>query len=105
MSNKQAMMSLAERVKARRTELKLSQKQLALALGITQGAVAQMEAGIRSPSLELLPRLAERLRVSTDYLVKGEEPGSVSVAALNAADRRLVRRLAEYLLWEQKKSG
>lgn len=98
-------MTLAERLKRRRQELRLSQKQLALALGITQGSVAQMESGRRSPSLELLPRLAERLRVSTDYLIKGEEPGSVDVSALNAGDRRLVRRLAEYLLWERKKSG
>jgi transcriptional regulator with XRE-family HTH domain len=100
----EADMDLGERLKTRRAELKLSQKQLALSLGVTQGAVAQFESGARSPSLELLARLADRLRVSTDYLIRGEEPGHVDVSPLNAGDRRLVKRLAEYLLWERKKA-
>lgn len=93
-------MSLGQRIKRRRAELKLSQKALAQALGVTQGAVAQMELGLRSPSLELLPRLAGTLRVSVEYLLRGEAAATVDVGALNAADRRLVRRFAAFLRWE-----
>ncbi len=90
-------MSLGRRIKRRRTELKLSQKALAQALGVTQGAVAQMELGLRSPSLELLPRLAGALRVSMEYLLRGETAATVDVSSLNAGDRRLVRRFAAFL--------
>jgi transcriptional regulator with XRE-family HTH domain len=91
---------LADRIRERRRERKLSQAALARRLGVTQGSVALMESGRRSPSLELLPKLAEALGLSVEYLLKGEEAAVVDVGALNAADRRLVRRFAEFLFSE-----
>jgi len=92
----------AERIKKRRLELRYSQKQLAEKIGTTQGAVAQMETGIRSPSATVLPRLAKALRVSVDYLLVGEAAEMLDVGGLDAGDRHLLRRFRDFLLWEKK---
>jgi len=46
----------------------LSQRQLASAVGVTQGAVAQWEAGVCLPSAPKLPILARVLGCSIDAL-------------------------------------
>jgi transcriptional regulator with XRE-family HTH domain len=94
---------LGGRVKRRRTELKLSQKQLARTLGVTQGAVAQMELGLRLPSLDVLPRLAKALDVTADVLLSGEDSERLEIGALDAGDRALMRRFLAFLLWERKR--
>jgi transcriptional regulator with XRE-family HTH domain len=48
----------------------ITQEQLAKALGITQGAVAQWEKGLTHPSFEMLPRLAAELEITVDELIK-----------------------------------
>lgn len=47
----------------------LTQAQLAERAGMTAAAVSHFETGSRRPSFENLLRLAEALRVSTDYLL------------------------------------
>lgn len=59
----------AQRIKALRTELDMSQKELAKMVGIAQNTLAQYENGIASPSLKVLVKLAEVLNTSTDYLL------------------------------------
>lgn len=83
----------------------MNQKALADALGVTQGAVAQIESGVRSPSLGLLPGLSRALKVSIDYLLEGNSSEILDIGALNAADRLMVRRFCEYLLWIKEKAG
>lgn len=62
-------------IRERRKALGLTQEQLAEILGVTQGSVGQMEAGIRgkSPRLSTLRRLAAALEVSLEALI-GDEP-------------------------------
>lgn len=96
-------MSLAERIRRKRLALDWSQKDLAGRLGLTQGAVAQMEAGTRSPSLETLPRLVKTLGVSADFLLFGEASERVEVGDLSLADRQMVRRFSEFLRWAKEK--
>ncbi|MCK7471755.1 MAG: helix-turn-helix domain-containing protein [Desulfomicrobium escambiense] len=53
-------LNLAEVVRAKRTEIGLSQEALALAAEIDRTYVSQVERGIANPSLLILYRLAQR---------------------------------------------
>jgi len=65
--------SLGKRIKERRQILKITQQELAQAIGMTPQHISAIEQGKWAPSLTLLPRLAEELGVSVDYLVSGRE--------------------------------
>ncbi|HFI0447412.1 helix-turn-helix transcriptional regulator [Streptococcus suis] len=59
-------MLLASRIKNRRKELKLSQKELADGI-CKQGQISRLENGEYTPGSELLYQLAKKLNVSMDY--------------------------------------
>ena len=58
-----------ERLKQLRIEKGLTQKQVALAVGLTKNAVTNYEAGYREPSIDILKRLCLLFDVSSDYLI------------------------------------
>ena len=58
--------------KVRRT-CGMTQKQLAEALGVTQGAVSQWETGRGGPSAKMLKPLADVLGVTVDDLLEAGE--------------------------------
>ena len=53
--------AIANQVADRRTELGVSQKQLADLCGTTQSAIARLESGGRPPRIDTLLRIAEAL--------------------------------------------
>ena len=55
-------------LKALRKQRKIKQSEMATALNVTQGAVANWENGIRAPSIDALPDIARLLGVSIDQL-------------------------------------
>lgn len=59
----------AFRVKKLRKERKLSQQELAEALGLTQTTISGIESGLRTTTIEKLILLAKFFGVSTDYLL------------------------------------
>ncbi|WP_449451484.1 helix-turn-helix domain-containing protein [Streptococcus suis] len=60
---------LSKRLKELRKENRLTQRELAQQLNISQPAYAQWEKGIKSPSPKNLSQLAQILDTSTDYLL------------------------------------
>lgn len=62
---------LATRIKSRRKELKLSQKELAEGI-CKQGQISRLENGEYTPGSELLHQLAKKLNVSMDYFFDEE---------------------------------
>ena len=52
---------------------KLSQRKLAIDLGVTQACVAKWETGDREPSLDDLIKIAKYFGVSADYLLGLED--------------------------------
>lgn len=66
-------MSLGQRIIKRRKILKITQEELANALGVTPQHISLIEKEKAGPSLSLLPKLAEELGVSIDYLLSGKE--------------------------------
>jgi|SRR3990172_617927 len=80
---------LGKRVRERRSVLQITQDQLAKALGVTPQHISLMEQERSAPSLTLLPRLAEELGVSVDYLVSGKDCIITDSIPAIKADKRL----------------
>ncbi|HYQ91898.1 MAG TPA: helix-turn-helix transcriptional regulator [Candidatus Competibacteraceae bacterium] len=53
---------VGHRIRVRRTDLKLTQTQLARAVGIGQGQMSHLERGNKYMSLEMLERIAQALK-------------------------------------------
>jgi len=81
--------SLGTRVRNRRTDLSITQRQLAEAVKVTPQHVSLIEQDKGSPSLDLLPKLAETLGVTTDSLLTGREGVVTDAIAAIKADRKL----------------
>jgi transcriptional regulator with XRE-family HTH domain len=67
------MSRLGERIRERRTDLKLTQDDLATKAGITKGFLSDVETGKRNISAQTLLDLARVLGLSLDMLMKGED--------------------------------
>ena len=74
-------MSVADRIRNRRTELGITQTQLAKVARLTPAAISQFEAGSRKPSFGALSKLARALRVTTDYLLGMKQPSYEDILA------------------------
>lgn len=70
---------LKRNVRARRKELGQNQTDLAKASGVSQAYVAQIEAGIRVPTLEVLANLATALGTTPSALLSPEIFSSASL--------------------------
>ena len=68
--------AVGERVRKAREEAGLTQLQLSFE-GCTTAYISRIEAGQRTPSLQLLRELGRRLGVSEDYLATGVRPDEV----------------------------
>jgi len=84
-------MPLGDRIKQLRTELGLSQAELAQHVGSTDARqISRYENGRITPSLDAVARLAQALDVSLDYLVFDDQPRR----PLHIDDHGLAERLA-----------
>lgn len=74
-------MSVANRIKDRRTKLNITQTGLAKAAKLTPAAISQFESGARKPSFDALSKLAKSLKVTTDYLLGMKQSGYDNILA------------------------
>jgi transcriptional regulator with XRE-family HTH domain len=66
---------LAQNIKKFRTQLGLSQEELARKAGITYSTLIKLESGVnKNPTVKTLQQLAGALEVSLDQLVESESP-------------------------------
>lgn len=77
----------------------MTQKELAAKLGVTKSVVSYYELAERTPSPEILLKLANIFHVSTDFLLGREkiERDSVDLSGLEEKDKALIRGLVESL--------
>ncbi|MDE7296804.1 MAG: helix-turn-helix domain-containing protein [Clostridia bacterium] len=74
MNNLSALMTnIGNKIKMERTAKKLSQSELASALGITQDSISLWETGKRLPDTQYIILLCKFFEVSSDYLLGLEE--------------------------------
>lgn len=62
-------MTLGEKVRLRRTVLRITQPELSNQTGLSQAYISQIENGDRTPATKKLVPLARALRCTVDYLV------------------------------------
>jgi XRE family aerobic/anaerobic benzoate catabolism transcriptional regulator len=89
---------LGERVRAWRTEHAMTRKSLALASGVSERYLAQLEAGQGNISVLLLRKVARAMGVAVDSLVREEETREKCIALIGlrgAGKSTLGRKLAE----------
>ena len=74
---------IGQRIAALRKNARLSQAELAHALGVSPSAVGMYEQGRREPSAACLVTMAQVFGVTTDYLLTGLPAQPRDTAALN----------------------
>lgn len=84
-------MQLGHRIRARRQDLKLSQRQVAEQVGLTASFLSQIERDLASPSIESLRKISEALDVPIFYFLIEPETKSPVVRR----DKRLKLVLPE----------
>ena len=78
------MILMGEKIKGLRTSHHLSQRQFADLLGVSKSTLAAYENDSRTPSYEVLARLARTYHVSTDFFILGEDTSpTISVTGLS----------------------
>lgn len=91
-------MSLGQRIRKRRQILKVTQQELAQALGMTPQHISAIEQDKGAPSLTLLPKLADELGVSIDYLLSGKEGIITDTIPAIKADKMLPLKVKRALI-------
>lgn len=82
-----ALAEFGKRVKARRLQLGLSQKQLAEKTGTTRQTVWNWESGTHAPTEATMPALARALKHTADHLLPGWSPNAVPRGGAQASRR------------------
>ncbi len=75
----------------------LRREQLAKLIGVDKGVISKYENGTRQPSFEILVRLANLYRVSTDYILGQTSNRSVDIYGLTEQEAALVCEFVETL--------
>lgn len=68
-----------DRIAKKRKEIGLTQNKLAEMLIVSNKAVSKWERGVANPSFDLLPKLADILQCSIDYIVRGEKTNQYNI--------------------------
>lgn len=101
------------RLRSARELRAMSQADLAHAADLQPSAISHFETSTRSPSFDNLRKLADALKVTTDYLIgRSDEPALSSEVAgrlfrhaekLSSADLKMLEQMAQTLASRPKK--
>ena len=86
-----------ENLKTARKISKLTQKQVAEAVGIARSTYALYETGEREPSVECVKKLAKVLNVSGNFLIGLEDIPEGMHVFYELSNRYGIERITEYL--------
>lgn len=80
---------------------RMSQKQLADLIGVTEATISRYVSGDRMPKSQILSNMATALKTTSDYLLGNESDGDLSKDF--AQIERLIARNADKMTNKQKK--
>jgi transcriptional regulator with XRE-family HTH domain len=86
---------LADRFRALRNKVNLSQKDFAQTIGVSQSVIAEIERGSREPSRSVLVAIAEKYQISLDWLLLGVGSGDVAQRKEDPEVEALKKEIAE----------
>ena len=95
---------LGEKIKEYRTSIKMTQQDFAYRLGVTGASVSAYENGPRTPSFDVLVRIANILGVTTDDLLgrKKSHKITIDVTDLTNEQRKVIQDLIRIFSQENK---
>jgi transcriptional regulator with XRE-family HTH domain len=89
-------MNIGDKIKLIRTNKNLSQKELALSIGIDQAQYSRMESGKVEPTLSSLEKIAEALGIKIAELFGEEQPTDINSYDKSEVEKlRLLNQLEE----------
>lgn len=80
------VIDLAVRLRQLRIDKHLRQEQVADLIGVSKAAISAYETDIRQPSYDILIRLANLYRVSTDYILGRQDVRMLDISGLTPAE-------------------
>lgn len=92
------MVRFGERIKERRWQLGLTQKDLAVRLGVTGSAISSYENNTRLPSFDILIKMSRVFHMSTDMLLgcASTESGiKIDISELNELQKKIIIHIIE----------
>ena len=90
------MVNLGTGVKALRLEKQMTQTEVSRRVGVSKAMISSYELEQRSPSYDILIKLASFFNVSTDYLLGLEKP-AIDYVGLNDREMRAVMNIIEVI--------
>lgn len=90
-------MNFGKTLKRLRLDAGLTQKQLAMQIGVTKSVISFYELQERTPSPAILVKLSAVFHVSTDYLLGIDHIERLDVSGLTKDDVKLVSQMIEAL--------
>ena len=96
---------IADKIKYLREEKKITQANLAKALGITRSSVNAWEMGISVPSTQYIVELANIFKVSSDFLLGIDKSTTLGTEGLTNEDIKLVYGIIEHLKKKNRNIG
>lgn len=75
-------MTLNENIRRLRMARNISQVELAKALGVTKQSISNWENNNIQPSIDMLIRICDYFRVTTDYMLGLEEKNYIEISGL-----------------------
>ena len=89
--------NFGNRLKSLRLQSGMTQQQLADKIGITKSVISFYELRERTPSPEILIKLAAEFKVSSDYLLGIEKTKILDITGLDEEDERIVKLVVDRL--------
>lgn len=97
------LVNFGEKLKKLRTGQNLTQQQLATLLGVQKSVVSYYESGERSPSTDVLIKLASVFHTTVDYLLDVKRERVIDVSGLTESDIAAVTSVVEALKNKNRK--
>ena len=97
-----ALLHFSERLKQLRTERKLTQRQVAMMVGVTRSTLSTYENQARYPSYDILVSLSRVYSVTTDYLLGKEDRQYIDITGLTEEESAAIARW--YICYRSPKS-
>lgn len=97
------IIDISTRLKQLRLDKRLRQDQVARLVGVSKGAISAYENDIRQPSFDVLIRLANLYRVSTDYLLGRTDERLIDISGLTAAEAIIISELVASMTTKNQK--
>jgi transcriptional regulator with XRE-family HTH domain len=97
------IIDLSTRLRQLRTDKRLRQNQVARLVGVSKGAISAYETDIRLPSYDVLIRLANLYRVSTDYLLGRTDDRTLDISGLSTREVAIISELVASMTAKNQK--